>query len=250
MTTEAEFIARISERLGRSMAASPPLREKMDCGDAPNVSSPRYADNLTHFAAETTLVGARVEVFDTREALQDRLGTLLENEAGCIIGSWSLEALAEWGIENLAETGKWLTPASPSMRSSAGAFQIGITGADAAIAETGTLMLRSDRNRSRSVSLMPYTHIALLDQTKIAASMEEALLMIQEDAGIRSAIQFITGPSRSADIENVLSIGVHCPAALYIFIVRNRHLCDSDSGAHKPAKQAKIISCIGARWHV
>jgi L-lactate dehydrogenase complex protein LldG len=97
-------------------------------------------------------------------------------------------------------------------------FDVGITTAQAAIAETGTLVLDSARERNRLVSLVPPVHIAIVDASSIFQTLGEALAFIHQDGNISPAVTFITGPSRTADIELTLAIGVHGPQELYVIV--------------------------------
>ena len=97
-------------------------------------------------------------------------------------------------------------------------FDVGITTAQAAIAETGTLVLDSARERHRLVSLVPPVHIAIVDAATIYGSLGETLSMLQNGKELTPAVTFITGPSRTADIELTLTIGVHGPQELYVII--------------------------------
>jgi L-lactate dehydrogenase complex protein LldG len=97
-------------------------------------------------------------------------------------------------------------------------FDVGISTAQAAIAETGTLVLDSTRERHRLVSLVPPVHIAIVDASTIYATLSETLSMLQSGEELSPAVTFITGPSRTADIELTLTIGVHGPQELYAII--------------------------------
>jgi L-lactate dehydrogenase complex protein LldG len=97
-------------------------------------------------------------------------------------------------------------------------FDVGITSAQAAIAETCTLVLDSTRERHRLVSLVPPVHIVIIKASQIRATLGDALAMMREEKEISPAITFITGPSRTADIELTLAIGVHGPQELYVII--------------------------------
>jgi L-lactate dehydrogenase complex protein LldG len=97
-------------------------------------------------------------------------------------------------------------------------FDVGITLAQAAIAETGTLVLDSATERNRLVSLAPPVHIAIVDAASIYQTLGEALAFIHQDGQITPAVTFITGPSRTADIELTLAIGVHGPQELYVIV--------------------------------
>jgi L-lactate dehydrogenase complex protein LldG len=95
---------------------------------------------------------------------------------------------------------------------------VGITTAQAAIAETGTLVLDSSRERNRLTSLVPPVHIAIIDAAQIHESLGETLSALQRDGEVSPIVTFVTGPSRTADIELTLAIGVHGPQELYVIV--------------------------------
>lgn len=97
-------------------------------------------------------------------------------------------------------------------------FDVGITTAQAGIAETGTLVLDSSLEQNRLISLVPPVHIAILDASQIYLTLAETLAALQSGEEVNPAITFITGPSRTADIELTLAIGVHGPQELYVII--------------------------------
>lgn len=105
-------------------------------------------------------------------------------------------------------------------------IDIGITTAQAAIAETGTLVLDSSRERNRLISLVPPVHIAIVEASNIYSTLGESLSVLQSDKEISPVVTFITGPSRTADIELTLAIGVHGPQELYVIIYDGPALAD------------------------
>ncbi|MDX2494952.1 MAG: lactate utilization protein [Desulfuromusa sp.] len=106
-------------------------------------------------------------------------------------------------------------------RSVAAAAEGGITGVNFAIADTGTLVLESTAEDIRLATTLPPKQFALLDPQKIVAdglaAVEPLRQLHQRDS--RNYIAYITGPSRTADIERVLTIGVHGPKELFILLV-------------------------------
>ncbi|HWP41667.1 MAG TPA: lactate utilization protein [Blastocatellia bacterium] len=95
---------------------------------------------------------------------------------------------------------------------------IGITSVDYALADTATLVLISGEGRARSVSLLPPVHVAILDTEKILPGLDELFgLLGGHPPG--SAVTFITGPSRTADIELTLVVGVHGPQELHVVLL-------------------------------
>jgi len=92
--------------------------------------------------------------------------------------------------------------------------EVGITLADYAIADTGSLVLNAGPGRHRLASLAPPHHIALISESKILAASEAAIALLSERTTV-----FITGPSRTADIEGVIVRGIHGPRRLWVIIL-------------------------------
>ena len=99
------------------------------------------------------------------------------------------------------------------------ACDAGVTTAQWGIAETGTLVLESARERSRLLSLVPPIHVALLSTRCICESLGNALDRVRQAAS--HAITFITGPSRTSDIELTLVVGVHGPQTVHVLLLED-----------------------------
>ncbi len=99
---------------------------------------------------------------------------------------------------------------------------VGITAAVCGIAETGTIVVCSAEGGGRIESLLPPVHIALLPAGALVPGLPEAFAALRGAGqfGRSSAVTFITGPSRTADIELTLTLGVHGPRQLYVVLVR------------------------------
>ena len=96
---------------------------------------------------------------------------------------------------------------------------VGVTGAFCAIAETGTLMMLSGAETPAAASLLPETHVAVLDPQRIVATMEDAWdLMRKECKQPQRAVNFISGPSRTADIEQTVTLGAHGPYRVLLIL--------------------------------
>lgn len=122
-------------------------------------------------------------------------------------------------VKRLTEGKKIATP--NALRADLFKSEVGVTSAQAGIAETGTLVLDSSVDRNRLVSLVPPVHIAILDASRIYTTLGETLAVLQSGEELSPAITFITGPSRTADIELTLAIGVHGPQELHVIINQN-----------------------------
>jgi L-lactate utilization protein LutC len=95
----------------------------------------------------------------------------------------------------------------------------GVTGAFCAIAETGTLMMLSGAETPATTSLLPETHVAVVDPRRIVATMEDGWdLMRKECKRPPRAVNFISGPSRTADIEQTVTLGAHGPYRVLLIL--------------------------------
>src|SRR5262249_33269294 len=105
---------------------------------------------------------------------------------------------------------------------SAGDDAVSLTLAEAGVAETGTLMLASGPQSPTTLNFLPDTDIVLLSAERIVGGLEEAWRLLRERrgwAGLPRTVNFITGPSRSADIGQKLQLGAHGPRRLHILVV-------------------------------
>jgi len=91
---------------------------------------------------------------------------------------------------------------------------LGVTGADFAVPETGTLGLLSSAQKQRMVSLVPRIHLALI----APAILHSGLQTLFAEAKYQDYLILITGPSRTSDIELTLTLGVHGPKSLYVWV--------------------------------
>lgn len=109
---------------------------------------------------------------------------------------------------------------SLDVRAANGDDAIGVSGVFCAIAETGTLMMASGPATPASVSLLPETHFALVPALRIVARMEDAWDLARAELGqLPRAVNFISGPSRTADIEQTMVLGAHGPYRVHIIVV-------------------------------
>ena len=99
---------------------------------------------------------------------------------------------------------------------------VGITGSFCAVAETGSLMLLSGPDTYASASLLPETHIAIVHASRIVAAMEDAFALARRERGeLPRATNFISGPSRTGDIEQTIVLGAHGPYRVHVIVVSN-----------------------------
>jgi len=147
--------------------------------------------------------------------LRIAIGELVEKEKIKRATAWETSELKELEIaEMLTALGVEIVLQDADRRAIA-QCDLGITGVDFALPETGTLVLRTSSAQSRLVSLLPRVHLAILRPSALRGDLHDVFAEVKHDQ--RTVL--ITGPSRTTDIEKVLTIGVHGPKALYVWWV-------------------------------
>jgi len=105
-------------------------------------------------------------------------------------------------------------------RPTSGDDRLGITGAFCAIAETGTLVVLAGADTPTATTLLPDTHVAVLRAERIVSGMEEAFALIRRERGrLPRAVNMISGPSRTGDIEQTIVLGAHGPFRVHILVL-------------------------------
>jgi len=174
-----------------------------------------FAESLEAVDGHCVIVNNEQEVIDAvRRILVDLRATRLSPKRMAVSDADEIRYLVESMSSELDEVAK-----APSATELFG-FDVGLTSVQGAIAETGTLVLEADREQNRLISLVPPVHIAVLDAAKISCTLGETLDALYRDGKVSPAITFISGPSRTADIELTLAIGVHGPQELYVIVKR------------------------------
>jgi L-lactate dehydrogenase complex protein LldG len=105
-----------------------------------------------------------------------------------------------------------------------GEDKVSLSPCHAAIAETGTLMLNSGRQTPTTLNFLPDTHIVVVRRDQVVATYEDGLDRLRADRAsdkLPRVINFITGPSRTADIEQRIELGAHGPRRLHIVLVED-----------------------------
>lgn len=122
---------------------------------------------------------------------------------------------------------------------------IGLSGANLAIAESGTLVILSNEGNARLVTSLPPVHIAIITVDKIVATLDQAITLIKalvasaSGKRLTSYISFISGPSSTTDIEKEQVIGAHGPEEVHIIILDNGRLALAES-----EKYREILTCL------
>jgi L-lactate dehydrogenase complex protein LldG len=132
---------------------------------------------------------------------------------------WETPYLPENLIGQLSKAGiQVIHPTGETLETSC-LVRAGLTGVSAALADTGSLLLLAGPGRPLTASLLPEIHIALLWEKDIFENLSQVLS--REDVKQALAAILVTGPSRTADIEMTLTIGVHGPGELYVLCIKS-----------------------------
>lgn len=184
--------------------------------------SGRIEDPPARFLKELEALGGHGRRVDTlKEARAYVLNLVREQNAGLLV-RWDVEELEELGVdEPLREAGVrvMVWRELEDFRAVAGQADIGLSTAEWAIAETGSLVLTSGPGRGRTVTLLPPTYVAVVAADRVLRTVPEAVGLYASDGGLPANVCFHTGPSRSGDIEMSLAIGVHGPGDVHVVLV-------------------------------
>ena len=207
MTEPSIILKNIRQNLGRANTLMPEPR--------PAILEPRQPGNmseeLSRLFSEITQLSGRAEQIN-RSDLFEYLRKLVADNNIAKATAWQTEGLFELKIEAiLSELGvEIISPYAEKHILSQ--CDLGITEVDFALPETGTLVLRSNQQKPRLISLLPRVHLAILNPSVLRPDLHQVFLETKTDP----YLVFITGPSRTADIELTVSLGVHGPKALIV----------------------------------
>ena len=126
--------------------------------------------------------------------------------------------LRECGITRLPGVRSGITDRD-ELRDVCASADVGITSADYVLADTGTLVMIASPQEARLVSLLPPAHIAVVPKERILTGLDELFSLLPRPAEQTSSMVLITGPSRTADIEQILVRGVHGPGQIMAIVV-------------------------------
>ncbi|HTP94218.1 MAG TPA: lactate utilization protein C [Burkholderiales bacterium] len=214
MSSRSNILTRIRAAYGRQGEAPAEMREAARAYIGARAQGPRPKsdwDPIERFRERVVALASTLDEVETLASVPDAVARYLQRnglppEAVC----WAELTELDWASRGIRV----------EARRAQGADRVGITGCACAIAETGTLMLLSGAATASSVSLVPETHIAIVRTGEIVKGMEEAWALLRERYGaLPRAVNFVSGPSRTADIEQTLVLGAHGPSRVHIILV-------------------------------
>jgi L-lactate dehydrogenase complex protein LldG len=217
MSSRAAILERIRKASGRG--GSEPTEAELQLVRAhiaqrtrgPQPSITRDADPVEQFKRECDRVGTTHSHAERLEGLPREVARYLEaNDLERRIVGWHELAALDWAAAGITFED----------RLAVGEDRTGITGCFCAVAETGTLLLLSSPSHPKKTALLPETHIAVVSAARMVRTMEDAFALLRAERGeLPRATWFVSGASRTADIEMTLVVGAHGPYRAHVILV-------------------------------
>lgn len=213
MSSRDDILGRVRKQLGRSEAA-PGDRQPVEAWLATHRPGPRplpAGDLVRRFKEKSEAQSTSIDLVAEWSSVPAAVARYLQgNGLPMQAVGWPLVSGHDWAQAGI----------SFQACGAVDADLVGITGCYCAIAETGTLMLLSGPDTPATVSLLPETHVAVLAASRIVAGMEEAWNLARTELGqLPRAVNFISGPSRTGDIEQTIVLGAHGPYRVHVVVV-------------------------------
>jgi len=170
-------------------------------------------DLLVRFAQELNNIGGSFVFCESVALLQQNLKILMASRK--ITELFSIDTqlsklLAEGGIPMTSDMKKITT--APLI----------LTGCEALVARLGTVVISSKQESGRMANFLPESHVVVAEQSQVVSTVKDAMNHLKEKySELPSMVSFITGPSRTADIEKTLVMGAHGPRELIVFVVES-----------------------------
>jgi len=207
-----EFILhRVRTALGRSAAQAPPPAPEVEL----RIRELPLEQRIEIFSAALEKLGGRTCVAGSAEEARTYAARLVEGKRAVASNA---PLLADCGLTSLPGVQSGFSNAL-ELRRALETADVGITGADYALAETGSLVLLASASEARLISLLPPVHLAVVSKERLLAGLDELVTLLPDPAAATSALVIITGPSRTADIEQILVRGVHGPREVHVLLI-------------------------------
>ncbi len=229
-----QFLDNIAHNLGRERNTQGVKRPSWEHQPQWEVLKNSTEDDLVE-VLEKQCAAIHTDVFRTNvEQLGATVEQVIQSNQGRSVLAWDDPRFLSFGLEYafdlLSNKGidihKWDSSMGDENIQVAEQADVGITFSDVTLAESGTVVLFSDNGKGRSVSLLPSTYIAIIPKSTLVPRMSQATREIHQrvESGedVASCVNFISGPSNSADIEMNLVVGVHGPIKATYIVVEDR----------------------------
>jgi len=208
-----EILAKVRTSLGRgkgSPAPSVPPTGRVK----PRAAAPTDAE-INQLFTEIGKLNGITRRLASRDDLKSALAELVKAEAVKKATLWTTPELTSWDVAGILKALGVAIVSPQADKHLVAQCELGVTGVDAALPETGTLLLRSSPEKPRVVSLLPRVHLAILTAAALRCDLHQAFTEVKHDP----YCVLVTGPSRTSDIELTLTLGVHGPKSLYAWLL-------------------------------
>ncbi len=240
MTTRAQFIRQVRREMAKTRGLFPaksadrPADPRALAEAIRRQLAERWPAALERFREEFEQVGGVFYHATGMEEVPAAISRIARERDARRVITWSASLVGSGLGERLRADGLEVLEEPPDgasggervrFRQTSAQADIGVTGADWAVAETGSLVVMSGVGKARSASLLPPYHVAIFGKSALVETLEqvgvifEALHRDPEARASGASIAFITGPSRTADIELTLTRGVHGPKEVHAIFV-------------------------------
>ena len=179
-------------------------------------SQRNFPDLAERFAASLTAVRGEVRRTDSLESALAEVGTILDEISAKTVVANNEAPLSEVELGERWREREWhvVGQTAGDLREFCARADAGLSGVEAALAETGSLVVHSGVGKSRLATLLPPVHIALVPVARLVSDIFTWTASRAREAPMPSNLNLISGPSKSADIEFTLTLGVHGPKRL------------------------------------
>jgi len=229
------FLQTIADRLGRQRRSSGVSRPNWKYQPQWTVFKGYSQDDLLAVLKEQCALIHTQYVETTCGALAETVKQVVAQYGGGPVVTWDDPRFDEYGLTDLlrrewpnenVEVHVWNAALGRKNIDFAEKANVGITFSDITLAESGTVVLFSGNGKGRTVSFLPKTYISIIAKSTVVPRMTQAAAYIHEQIEkgqlVPSCVNFITGPSNSADIEMNLVVGVHGPMKATYVVVTDR----------------------------
>ena len=210
MSTRDAVLARVRRALGRNAGAppaGPPVRLAQPVVDVET--------RVAMFCSALGKLAGRPYVAASQNDAREYVAKILEGKRGIASNA---AVLRDIGITSLPDVTSGVTDKA-ALRELCAQSGVGLTGADYALADTGSMVMLSSAEEARMISLLPPVHVAIVRRERLLSGLDELLTLLPQPAEQTSSMVLITGTSRTADIEQILVRGVHGPGEVHAVVV-------------------------------
>ncbi len=209
-TARQRILGRLCDTLDGDRAGDWQAKLKRRLEQAPQLIRPKLPDGLQAcFMEKLTLSGGTFEQLDTGDAVPAVIAGFLQRQG------LSMKIRVAPALRGIA----WGDRLEVTCGTTRGDDLVSVTPAFCAVAETGSVVLLSSDASPTLLNFLPDVHIVVVETTQLVSHYEDVWVKLRALGGIPRSVNFITGPSKTADVEQTLQIGAHGPRCLHVVLM-------------------------------